>query len=504
MHAHLGKLLRGGGEGDESLTAYERAMELLPEGEALERAQLLEAQATHHMLRARYTESRSLAAAAAETARELGVRDLESRALNTQGLSHAALGNVEEGIEMLRRARELAVGQAPADFTRAVVNLSDVLDRSGRTEEALAEVQAAIPLAAARPEPSSYDSFVELQAVGQLVRLGRLDEAAAALPERVPGDAIGSANVFLVHVSAELAFQRGSDMLRSHLDSWRRLSIGTRDPQWHEPLEGLTAQLAAREGRFDDARAAVDRGLAVARDGEDGMRHVRLCWVGLLVEAIAAERSSALGDRTDIARADALAAELERAEAQPAQWAEGAPYAALARAELARVRHAAGGDAPSSQAWAEPAAAFESLSLPWPSAYARLREAESHLLAGDREAATAALAASCRHARGMGAPPLIEEAEALARRGRLRTESTPAAAASDAPEPAQRLGLTPRELEVLLLVAEGRTNREIGATLFMSEKTASVHVSRILSKLDVGGRVEAAAVAHRLGLTAAA
>ena len=54
---------------------------------------------------------------------------------------------------------------------------------------------------------------------------------------------------------------------------------------------------------------------------------------------------------------------------------------------------------------------------------------------------------------------------------------------------------------MLLLVAEGRTNREIGAELFMSEKTASVHVSRILAKLGVGGRVEAAAVAHRLGLT---
>jgi DNA-binding NarL/FixJ family response regulator len=70
------------------------------------------------------------------------------------------------------------------------------------------------------------------------------------------------------------------------------------------------------------------------------------------------------------------------------------------------------------------------------------------------------------------------------------------------PAPEHELGLTPREHEVLLLVAEGRTNREIGAELFMSEKTASVHVSRILAKLEVGGRVEAAAVAHRLGLTA--
>jgi len=105
----------------------------------------------------------------------------------------------------------------------------------------------------------------------------------------------------------------------------------------------------------------------------------------------------------------------------------------------------------------------------------------------------------------MGAKPLLDEIDALARRARLaisESGSTGAAAAEEADaSPAALLGLTPRELEVLLLVAAGRTNREIGAELFMSEKTASVHVSRILAKLDVGGRVEAAAVAHRLGLT---
>jgi DNA-binding NarL/FixJ family response regulator len=168
------------------------------------------------------------------------------------------------------------------------------------------------------------------------------------------------------------------------------------------------------------------------------------------------------------------------------------------------VQHAVDGAAPSPLAWAAPAEAFSALGLPFPTAYARLREAEAWLLAGDRDAATAALTASAEHARAMGAAGLLEEAEALARRGRLRSApaGTAVAAASDEDDPAQRLGLTPRELEVLLLVAEGRTNREIGATLFMSEKTASVHVSRILAKLDVGGRVEAAAVAHRLGLTA--
>jgi DNA-binding CsgD family transcriptional regulator len=74
------------------------------------------------------------------------------------------------------------------------------------------------------------------------------------------------------------------------------------------------------------------------------------------------------------------------------------------------------------------------------------------------------------------------------------------------PEPvvpeAVPFGLTDREREVLALVAAGRSNGQIAAALFISPKTASVHVSNILAKLGVTGRVEAAAVAHRLGLIA--
>jgi DNA-binding NarL/FixJ family response regulator len=75
----------------------------------------------------------------------------------------------------------------------------------------------------------------------------------------------------------------------------------------------------------------------------------------------------------------------------------------------------------------------------------------------------------------------------------------PAEAAAAEP-PAAVADLTPRERQVLALVAGGATNREIGAQLYMAEKTASVHVSRILAKLDVRTRTEAAAVAHRFGL----
>jgi DNA-binding NarL/FixJ family response regulator len=97
----------------------------------------------------------------------------------------------------------------------------------------------------------------------------------------------------------------------------------------------------------------------------------------------------------------------------------------------------------------------------------------------------------------LGARLLDGEVKALAQRARL--DLAPQAAAG-APTPAARLGLTPREAEVLALVAAGRSNRQIAQALFISPKTVGVHVSNILAKLGVDGRVEAAAVAHRLGL----
>jgi DNA-binding CsgD family transcriptional regulator len=93
---------------------------------------------------------------------------------------------------------------------------------------------------------------------------------------------------------------------------------------------------------------------------------------------------------------------------------------------------------------------------------------------------------------------LLEDLLALARRARVGLED---AAAAEAPVPESApFGLTDREREVLALVAAGRSNGQIATALFISPKTASVHVSNILAKLGVSGRVEAAAVAHRLGM----
>ena len=93
----------------------------------------------------------------------------------------------------------------------------------------------------------------------------------------------------------------------------------------------------------------------------------------------------------------------------------------------------------------------------------------------------------------LGAVPLRTAVEALARRGRLEFAGLPRAVEVGAV-------LTPRETEVLALMAQGRTNRQIGAELFISEKTASVHVSNILAKLSAGGRTEAVAIAAARGL----
>ena len=128
---------------------------------------------------------------------------------------------------------------------------------------------------------------------------------------------------------------------------------------------------------------------------------------------------------------------------------------------------------------------------------ARWRQAEAAESAGEREVAATALRETHRVALELGARPLLDHLEVMARRLRLPLGSK-AASAGSAPERAY--GLTRREQEVLAEVAAGRTNREIAQTLFISESTAGVHVSNILGKLGVSTRTEAARVALDQGL----
>ena len=396
---------------------------------------------------------------------------------------------------------------SPAERSRAAVNLSEALDLSGATEEALGVLRTALAEAGKRPERTSFDAFLAIQHSSILIRLGRLAEARENLPVRVPGEAVSYTGIFWRDTRARLALL-GGDLAaaREELAELSRLSGSAAEPQWIEPRTDMEVELAVREDRLDDARELLRRAATQIEHSDEATRLTRMSWMAQRVEAEAAGRAHALGEPYGPALDEVAACLRERAERRP-RFDEACAWSGMATAELHRRRTLLG-DAPADpEPWEEVAHSFDEIALPIPAAYARFRAGEAYVTAGDRTAAAVPLRAAAASAERVGAALIAEDVAALARRARIdlvEPEERPAAAEESDDSPVARFGLTPRELEVLLLVAEGRTNRAIGETLFMSEKTASVHVSRILAKLGVGGRVEAAAVAHRLGLAGAA
>jgi DNA-binding NarL/FixJ family response regulator len=177
------------------------------------------------------------------------------------------------------------------------------------------------------------------------------------------------------------------------------------------------------------------------------------------------------------------------------------PLTPVQRAHAAAYQTAAqaAGQAPGQQgaaAWDRVAAAWGQLDEPYRQARALVSAAEAALAGdGDRSEAGERLRQAARLSDALGAGPLSQDISSLARRARIDIAR---GEADGRASPA--LGLTERELEVLRLVAAGRSNRDIAAELFISAKTASVHVSNILAKLGAASRTEAAAVAHRAGI----
>jgi DNA-binding CsgD family transcriptional regulator len=179
------------------------------------------------------------------------------------------------------------------------------------------------------------------------------------------------------------------------------------------------------------------------------------------------------------------------------------PFAASIPAERAtwdaeRTRLAGSSDP---MAWSAAVKAWADLRWPHRAGYAGWRHAEALLDEGRTREAAAALQAAAAAAEGHA--PLLTEIRKLARRARIPLDAVCRPAPGEVPaaaRPAGRYGLTDRELVVLRLLTAGLTNAQIGAELFISPKTASVHVTSILRKLDATGRVQAAALAERVGL----
>ncbi|GHA74681.1 AAA family ATPase [Streptomyces termitum] len=435
----------------------------------------------------------SLAAAerAVEYARLVRAEATELNARLTLGTIMVAAGERDAGLAEMHAVRErtTALGHFH-EAARAHINIVSALESLGRSAEAVALADAGIELARTRGLVDST-AWLRGNKAESLQSLGRWDEARAEA-ERLLASATstkprGSAHLRLAQIAAD----RGETATAARHLAEAAAVYGSRDPipQYTLPLAATAVALAAAGGRLAEVR---DRIATAAGTGFPPGTH-RYGWPLVLAAATAEADARGLPAAED-GRADALAAlrRCVRALATPAPvWAA---HAVQVAEELARAE-----DRETSARWAEAVEAWTPLDRPHQLARARHRLADVLLAEGGRrEEAAALLRQAHAVATALGARPLSEDTELLAARARL---SLTAGDAPGAPaRPGDGFGLTPRERDVLALVAAGRSNRQIAGELFISPKTASVHVSNILAKLGVSGRGEAAALAHRLHL----
>jgi DNA-binding CsgD family transcriptional regulator/tetratricopeptide (TPR) repeat protein len=499
LYGWLERTLMHWGHADEGEAALDRALSLLPPGEiSPERAWLLTNRTKALMLRSRFEEAVAAGREAEPLVLEAGDAGTRAGLLNALGVALMATGAEDEGVAMLREAIDVArSGSRKYQLGSSYTNLSEALHLAGRSEEGLA---VAIEGRQAGPGTDREGAWISLQGAEILIDLGRLDEAETFLPHDDDRPAYG---MYLTNVDlrrGELALLRGDHAgARAYLDEAGEAARRAGQPQYYGPHATFMGELLRREGDLEGARAVVEAAVPLLED--DTVRVARLAALGARVEADAAERARDLGRATDAGDAATRAA--RHAEAAERAVGPRTPveraFAAEAAAHAARAR---GEDA--TDRLREAIASFQALGRPHPVAALRLILAECVLRGGDRDAAAELAGEAAQATAAMGAHWLAGEARSFLVRARLPLPAgcdQDELAAVAAPESeADPFGLTPREREVLAMVAEGATNREIGERLFMAEKTASVHVSRILAKLDVRSRTEAAAVAHRHGL----
>jgi DNA-binding CsgD family transcriptional regulator/tetratricopeptide (TPR) repeat protein len=494
--ALLGRLARiqwALSRGQEALDTAKRALGILePANGGRERALLLAWLARTQFLRGRFRDAVRDGEEALAAAEATGNKRAEGEVLCTLGMARITLGQVDQGVLQIRRSIELA--RATDDVDRlgyAYNNLADLLSLAGRTAEGLEVAREGV----ATGLPRASLEWMHLT-ISELAFLTGDWAQSRALLEAVPSELVGVHLIFRDLRGADMALGDGDDDLAGrYLEEVEALVATSSEPQWIGHYGALLGELRRRRRDLTGARAAVAQALdRIELCTEDVMRIARVTAVGLRIEADIAQRARDLRETAE--ERDALARARIHSQRLRAAASEGGPveraWKAFGDAELARARGRS-----DAAAWHAAAAAWEAIERPYPAAIAHRHEAEAHAENDDRVAAAAAASSALEVARRLGSRWLEAELGALCDRARLVLASGEGGHAP-APEPAtDPFGLTPRERQVLALLAEGATNRQIGSALFMAEKTASVHVSRILGKLGVRSRTQAAAVAHR-------
>jgi DNA-binding NarL/FixJ family response regulator len=489
-----------------AVAAIERAVATVPaEPPTRERARVLAAHGRLLMLVGRQSQAMARCQEAVAVARQVGARAEEGHALTVLGTSLGALGHIEAGIAHMEQAREIAseFGEV-AELVRAHMNLATVLAVSGRCADAAGVYLAGLDVARRLGAFGSYGPRLLPYAAMALLSLGRREEAGQLLAGAFELDLVSPADRYRPLIARGNLRMWDRDLAAAQADFRQVLAESPAlDPTRAAEVLSYMAEVALWDGRLPDGRTAVADGLGVLAAAEEPYWTIQLCRNGLAIEAAAAEqdRGRRPGGEYQAVR-ERAAGLLDRIRsASSAPDVVITPVLAanilMAEAEWSRV------DGLSDPGrWASSAAAWEELGYPWPSAYARWRQAEALLNArAPRAAVRAALTQAWTLASTHGASLLMAEIRALARRARIELPPPGQAAAGQDDRPGRRtgdeLGLTSRERDVLALLAEGRTDRQIAEALFISPRTVAMHVSSILAKLDVTNRGGAAAVAHR-------
>jgi DNA-binding CsgD family transcriptional regulator len=476
--------------------AYRRGLALVGEGPAPVRARLMAGLAGLAAGWSRLADAQRHAEAALMIARDAGAGAEQGLSRHALGVSRVLAGRPADGLRELRAA--LSADGLGVDADLAIrLDLAWCLIRCGRAAEALAVSLRALDTARAAGRGRRAGGLLLCAAAEAATALGRWSEARNWLAEAAAG---GLRTFALPLGSARLAIACGD-----HAGAARYLDLAGRllDPRTAPArsrwlLAAENAELSAWRGNLSAATAALDDGLSAVSDTDEEALAGRLYAVGLRVAGdVAVHARAQRRAEPTLARVEAL---LDRSR-KLADLSELAAYAALGEAEAARAHADPGGPG----FWRAALHAWDGLADPYAAAYAGFRLAESMVATAKPDPPDAVLRDAWRRATDLGAAPLLAEICALARSHRVRltdTTADPAAVpASDVTRGSADGRLTRREIEVLHRVAAGESNGDIAAALFISTKTASVHVSNILRKLGAANRRDAARAARVLGLT---
>jgi DNA-binding CsgD family transcriptional regulator/tetratricopeptide (TPR) repeat protein len=502
LHLALGRALWAAGDGPGALAAYQQAEACLDdEADDRLRVRILTALANGLLVNGYLGNAREVGGRAIELASTTGASGDELHARITRASAVALSDDVEAGAAELRECVTLAT--RARDFTalaRSYGNLVHVYLVVGRLAEAISAAETGArdcreygPLVLI--VPTMLENWLYA-----LSRTGRWDEAETLAEEALEQSAAHGMGLVLHHALAEIAVARGDDaMCEKHLSLAHDLRA-TDDPATAHDEAIIKAERALWGGDPAAAETHVVAALGLVKDRDQRELVVDLCRYALWALAdLAVRLRPGRGSEPDhlAERADEFHALVEAAGTLDEQSSLAATTAAC-HAEHARVRRT---DTP--EMWEEVAARWRALSHPYQEAQASWRLAAAHFARHARAQGVHAMVEAQQLATSLGCGPLSQAIRQLATFAGVEVVELP----SDVPEqptPATGLGnippLTDRERQVLTLVAQGYTNRRIARSLFITEKTASVHVSNILAKLGVTNRVEAAAAALSLQL----